>query len=108
MFLTTVKVILEFIVNVFFIGAILLSIYYLCSKDYRQFIYETVKYVDDPDFLDWLMVILVLPAVLLKSVYRKILNALKKCATIVRDCIKPKTLKVVIYYVPKHWKCNQR
>lgn len=104
MFLIVVKTILDLVVGVLIINTIVHSLYYVCSKAYRTLIYELVKYEDNPDFLDWFMVLSVFPGVVLLNILKKLLKLFKKCGTIIHNLIKPNQIKVVVYYVPKHWR----
>ena len=104
MFLIAVKTLLDLVVAVSFISSILLSLWYFCSAQYRMFVYDIIKHEDDPDFLDWYIIVSVFPGVLLWNLGKKLLQFVKKYVTIVYNYFRPKEIKVVIYYVPKHWR----
>ena len=100
-----VKVILELVGWVFILTTIIHSIYYVIHKDYQAFVYYLVKESKEFFFIDYLTVITVFPGAVFRHYMRKLLKLIKKCATMLHN--KPKETKVVVYYVPKHWKHSE-
>lgn len=98
MFFITIKVLFEMACWVLLISTVIHSIYYLICKDYQAFVYELVTDPAEPQFIDYFITLSVFPGVLVKHCTKKLLNFFKS---------RSRKIKVVIYYVPKHWRSDK-
>lgn len=105
MFIIVVKALLEMVSWVTFLIIVMSSSFYMFNKDYQATVRDAVTSPYEPDLVDYFIIFSVFPGVLLRHCIKKLLKLIRKYVTMLQN--RPRKIKVVIYYVPKHRRSNK-